>query len=155
MLLRFRTHIWTHTSCLHSTAVLYFLPYRDWNTVTCFAMYVSSRDCRTSSWTRTGTTPSQNFSSVVLRYVPWREESQTFQCTSMSKRKAENKPELTLNKSDMHTNLFLDYRLLYVSSSVCILPDTFWTKTDFVEIWYELCITGGYHISIFFLIRHN
>jgi hypothetical protein len=76
----------------------------------------------------------------------------------MYRRKAENKPELTLNKSDMHTNLsmlLLDYRLLYASSSVCILPDTFWTKTEFVEIWCELRITVAYHIFIIFFIKHH
>jgi hypothetical protein len=62
-------------------------------------------------------TPSQNYSSVVLHHVPWREESQTFQCTSMYKRKAENKPELMLKKSDMHTNLNIVTCMGYMANS--------------------------------------
>jgi len=56
---------------------------RDWITATCFATCVSSHDCRTSSWTRTGMTPSPNCSSAVSRSARWRVESQIFRFTSM------------------------------------------------------------------------
>lgn len=64
-------------------SIFVFSAPRGWTTAMCSATCVSSHDCRTSSWIRTGMTPSPNCSSAVSRSAQWRAVSQIFRFTSM------------------------------------------------------------------------
>lgn len=108
---------------------------RDWTTVTCSATCVSSHDCRTSSWTRTGMTPSPNCSSAVSQSAPWRAESQIFPFTSMYERDAASMTKLALDKSLSRTG-----RILVLLSSFYLEYVATWWPYEmymlFTLLWY-------------------